>query len=254
MSVYACSDLHGMYDLFIRIKAFLKPDDVVYFLGDANDRGLDGFKLIQEIYNDEQFVYLKGNHEDMLVDCARAWNVSGIEPEDIHLFHPRSFRLVCNNGGQKTFFDWVQNGADMNIIAQLDQLPLYDIYTNKNGKKIFLSHAGCTLRKDSKDNDKLLIYDDLLWSREHFNDGWKDYCPDNYIVVHGHTPIPHLLEAVSDYDWKDSLAPYWYADNHKCDIDQRAFYTKGTILLDLDTFEYHVFELDNSTEPWGIFG
>ena len=36
--VFACSDLHGMMSLYKQIKDFLKPDDIVYFLGDASDR------------------------------------------------------------------------------------------------------------------------------------------------------------------------------------------------------------------------
>lgn len=39
MAVYALSDLHGYLDLYKQIKEFLKPEDKVYFLGDAGDRG-----------------------------------------------------------------------------------------------------------------------------------------------------------------------------------------------------------------------
>ena len=38
MSMYACSDLHGMKELYLKIKDFLKPEDKVFFLGDAGDR------------------------------------------------------------------------------------------------------------------------------------------------------------------------------------------------------------------------
>ena len=62
---FACSDLHGQLDLWKQIKSFLNPEDTVYFLGDAGDRGPDGWELIKAIANDSQVVYLKGNHEDM---------------------------------------------------------------------------------------------------------------------------------------------------------------------------------------------
>jgi hypothetical protein len=39
MSVYAVSDLHGMYELYQKISDFLKPEDKVYCLGDCGDRG-----------------------------------------------------------------------------------------------------------------------------------------------------------------------------------------------------------------------
>ena len=70
MAVYACTDFHGYYGLLIEIMAYLKPGDEVYFLGDANDRGPHGWRLMKDIYNQPQFHYLKGNHEDMFVDVA----------------------------------------------------------------------------------------------------------------------------------------------------------------------------------------
>ena len=42
MATYACSDLHGNWELWAEIKKFLKPDDTLYYLGDATDRGPDG--------------------------------------------------------------------------------------------------------------------------------------------------------------------------------------------------------------------
>ena len=71
MAVYACSDLHGRLDLYKQIKAFLNPEDTVYFLGDAGDRGPDSWELIKTIYSDDQFVYLMGNHEEMLVEAMK---------------------------------------------------------------------------------------------------------------------------------------------------------------------------------------
>ena len=67
MSVYALGDLHGHYEIYEKVKAMLKPEDTVYFLGDAGDRGPDSWKCIKAIYDDPQFIYIKGNHEDMLV-------------------------------------------------------------------------------------------------------------------------------------------------------------------------------------------
>ena len=68
---YAIADIHGMFDIYIQVCDMLQPDDVVYFLGDAGDRGYDGFHCINYIYSDPQWIYLKGNHEDMFVHAAR---------------------------------------------------------------------------------------------------------------------------------------------------------------------------------------
>ena len=32
MATYACSDLHGNWELWAEIKKFLKPDDTLYYL------------------------------------------------------------------------------------------------------------------------------------------------------------------------------------------------------------------------------
>ena len=37
MSVYALADLHGQKQLWESIKKYLKPNDILYFLGDAID-------------------------------------------------------------------------------------------------------------------------------------------------------------------------------------------------------------------------
>ena len=64
---FACSDLHGMLPFFEQICEMLESDDIVYFLGDAGDRGPEPWETIKRIAEHPQFIYLKGNHEDMLV-------------------------------------------------------------------------------------------------------------------------------------------------------------------------------------------
>ena len=39
MAVYAVSDLHGCLEAYKTIKRILRPDDIVYCLGDCGDRG-----------------------------------------------------------------------------------------------------------------------------------------------------------------------------------------------------------------------
>ena len=44
MATFALSDIHGHYEIYEKVKAMLKPEDIVYFLGDAGDRGPDSWK------------------------------------------------------------------------------------------------------------------------------------------------------------------------------------------------------------------
>lgn len=128
MSVYACADLHGRYDLFQKIKDFIKPDDIVYMLGDCADRGSDGWDIIKEVYENPQFIYLKGNHEDMLVSA---------------MLGDKS--LCFYNHGKKTYKDWrYRDGMDMKWVSKLKKLPTTAEYINAKGQKIIMSHAGFT--------------------------------------------------------------------------------------------------------------
>lgn len=234
MAIYCVADLHGRYDLFQMIKDFIKPEDKVYVLGDCGDRGDDGWKIIKEVYTNPQFIYIKGNHEDMLVQA-----MLGDE-------------LLCyRNGGMVTYYSWQEDGEDMSWVGKLRNLPIKELYTNEKGQKIILTHAGYTPGWD----DELGLDTEfkLLWGRSHFGVEWRDNYSDVYIV-HGHTPIPYM----DDYIWampcdvevneETTIKPgvLWYSPdkngvNHKCNIDCGAVFTGHTALLDLDTFEQHIF-------------
>ena len=101
-----------MYGLWKQIKEFLKPEDTLYILGDCGDRGYDGWKIIVEALEHLQVIYLKGNHEDML----------------IRAFKPRTtsdYSLLIHNGGKMTYED-AYNDINKNIILkELKQLPAY---------------------------------------------------------------------------------------------------------------------------------
>ena len=62
MAIYIFGDLHGYIEILKKIKSMIQPDDIVYFIGDAGDRGPQSWECINAIYEDPQFIYLKGNH------------------------------------------------------------------------------------------------------------------------------------------------------------------------------------------------
>lgn len=241
MAVYACSDLHGRKDLYFKIKEILQPEDIVYFLGDANDRGPDGWELIQLIYNDKQFVYIKGNHEDMFVDAAL--DVLDNDGED-----SRSLRLLDRNGGMVTLNAWSLDGRPTELLQELFRLPICKTYTNKDGKRIVLSHAGCTpwYNEEDKDGYEFSIWDDLLWNRDHFFDDWDEEHFSNLIIVHGHTPVPHLMDYLNDKQDVVEPGPYWYCNNHKVCLDQLSAFTDMTCILNLDTFEHKIIKVGDA--------
>ena len=101
-----------------------------------------------------------------------------------------------------------------------------------------MSHAGYTPHEMI-----LPSSEDLIWNRDHLWDEWDDNFK-NSIVVHGHTPIQILAKEIGETYEPGAL---WYCDNHKICIDNAAFYSGDVCLLNLDTFEEHIFSLQEET-------
>lgn len=242
MSVYAIADLHGRYDVWSKAKEYLVPGDTLICLGDCIDRGPDGIKIVDEMRQRPNTIYLKGNHEDMAVDALYDLN-------EIIVPHGDS-SLWFSNGGYETY----ESLADLSQEEQLEyayffkNLPLEYKYTNAMGEKVILTHAGFTPQKRG----------DLLWDRSSFHDIWPPVYKDTKII-HGHTPVQYLefwfgynghhiygsLDMDEVYNKWDSHA-IWYCGGHKCDIDLGTAATAATgktMLLDLDTWEEIYFEV-----------
>lgn len=54
---------------------------------------------------------------------------------------------------------------------------------------------------------------------------------------------PDLIKwfGASESSYEDGA--FWYCNNHKVNIDCGAFFTGKTVLLDLDTFDEHIFSI-----------
>lgn len=233
---YALSDIHGMGDLWNQIKAYLQSDDKLYFLGDAADRGPDGFKIMQELLADPRVIYLMGNHEMLMANGLSELRFPN------KFFHKEDFEFwAYYNGGAITYEAWEQAGQDFSWIKRLKNLPAIATYTNTTGKEIILCHAGFTPGNKPADTY------DLVWDRHHFYDTVNEEKYPNTIVVHGHTPAllleyRYLLRSKRPHAIINGAC--FYDNNHKIDIDAGAFATGKTVLLDLDTLEVISFETD----------
>jgi hypothetical protein len=235
--VFACTDLHGRKDLFDKINTILEEDDKVIFCGDAADRGPNGWEIIKAIIKDPRWIYILGNHEDMLVSAARDYFRTGS--------YGRNYSLLRSNGGKVTFHDMINDPKAKEVIDQLNNLSTYEIYKNAAGQLICLSHAGFT---PWLDEDGALIVpedEDLIWNRDHYLADWdEDMLMPNTIIIHGHTPIPYIMDDLRLPDNGDLIAagPLWYSKNRKVCLDCASFATGAAFLLNLDTFEYHTFK------------
>lgn len=242
MAIYASSDWHGQGELGMAILDWLKPDDKLYFLGDAADRGPDGIKLMMALLKDKRVTYLKGNHEQFMINSL-------LKGEDNWLW------MV--NGGLATEEVYAQlNYEDATwLIHKLDKLPLTAEVRTQKGL-ILMEHAGRTVGVSDYRHDP-------LWDRDHFYEAWSDDPKDkDTYMVHGHTPVQYLIfetgfidldpekakelkqsiveeaEAYygdSPYVWRPDIVKY--CGGHKIDIDLGAFQSGRIAVLDLDTLE-----------------
>lgn len=176
--VLAFGDIHGCRRELATLLEQVAPtgDDQLVFLGDYIDRGPDSAGVIDELLQLRErwprSVFLRGNHEQMLLDVLAGDN-------------PATFLF---NGGDKTIASYRARGAwppPASHLAFFEQLPA--IYATE---RFIFVHAG--LRPDLPLAEQ--HPDDLLWIRAEFLDSDYDWGKP---IVFGHTPREQPLLATS---------------------------------------------------------
>ena len=182
--IYAIGDIHGRFDLLLKMKALIMTDMEKYdgphkviTLGDYIDRGPDSRRVVQMLMKDHpfgedvEFIPLYGNHEDLMLAAMK--NREG-EEADIWL----------SNGGIQTcdsYNYWMEDKFPGDHIVWMKSLKLF----HEEPGYLFV-HAGIDpLRPDERDPAR------LLWIRKPFLESTIDY---GFVVVHGHSknPLPQL--------------------------------------------------------------
>ena len=240
MSVYACSDIHGNLAIAQQVVRKAIEGNTIYFLGDACDRGNHGWQIIKLFLETDNIIYLCGNHEDMLMRAMRPY----FRGDDMYRY-THAFEVWSWNGSVMTEFGITSDNIERASVyfSHLHTLPLTANYTNSKGNKIYMCHSGWEyfLRDDYHD---LKYNEKIIWDRSHyFEPHWLGY--NNEYMIHGHTPIPYLIEdAIEDWpedkDW-DTGALH-YCGGHKIDIDMLTIESHKACLIDLDTFEEIILE------------
>ncbi len=174
--IWAISDIHGMYDTLISLlkRIQIKDSDTMIFLGDYVDRGPDSKKVLDlliTLSKQRNRIFLKGNHDDMMVDYCQKTHEYG---EGVWFY----------NGALSTIKSF-NNNIGEEYINFLKDLPLYYELEVENEKYLFV-HAGVNPKKSLSKQDKW----DLLWIRDEFLSMSDRFY--NYTVIHGHTPTLYL--------------------------------------------------------------
>lgn len=246
MNHYVMSDIHGMGDLFDEVMNYLEEDNEPYqliYLGDACDRGPDGYRIMKQLLRNPNVIYLKGNHEDLFVKAAYAFRRlcqdEHMTSNQIYEAYGRDVSYIMQmeqdmwlhyaNGGTSTFESWIKDGCPQWIITQLQNLPVKYSY-----KHYDFCHAGCLSYYFENDDEK-----EMIWSRRHFPMPWTK----GRTLIHGHTPVMHLFHGGREYQAIEDappkyLQPVRYSVN-KIDMDTGAFATNllAIYCIESDNFQ-----------------
>lgn len=191
MTVYVTSDLHG-YPLS-SFKRNLESvgfgeEDWLYILGDVIDRNGDGgVEMLQWLLEQPNVQLLRGNHEQMLLDCA--WLFDSITEDSINDLTVDKMKLLMR---------WQRNGCEptiasmksllhyepqtvRDIIEYLEETPICETLEVEE-RAFVLCHGGFGGFDKSK---KLYDYDlfDIIWNRPEPTDR---YFEDATTII-GHT-------------------------------------------------------------------
>ena len=204
--IFFFTDVHGCYDLYRACMNYCieqDPECAIIYGGDACDRGPDGYKIMKELLDNPQVLYLKGNHEDLFVHAAwfimrdyhgeldyeSTWNY--LWECEKNEFASYEVQLCIYNGGFETLHSWMQDGMSSEFVDRINNLPLTFTYEN-----IDFCHAGGRYKEFQRvssneydikhvDKDDLMM---LIWDRNYLGQGWAP----NRTCIFGHTPTPYL--------------------------------------------------------------
>lgn len=263
---YVFSDIHGMWDLYKAIMNYCHKQDseaTIIFLGDACDRGPDGYRIMKKLLDNPHVVYLIGNHEDMFTKAAREikqmFNFENADRERVKTvlsacknfdYKYAAIQDSLYNGGMPTLLDWIMDGMPMDLIEHIEKLPrTFSIgncdFCHSGGLyNTFKCVAECeynNLPIDPWDNDS------IIWNRSALNIGWAP----NRIAIFGHTPTLYLpdytdvqVNEIQPVKYTSTSNPAYTGE--KLDIDTGAAFTGVAYVLNVFTMQAQGFELKDN--------
>lgn len=222
--VYAMSDLHGCYDLYIKMleEINFSAEDTLYVLGDIVDRGEDGIKILQDMMKRGNVIPILGNHDyTALRMFKKIYNREEFDYLDL------GYKMWMMIGGEPTnnAFLKLSEQEQLEIINYINDFLIF-IEINIDGDTFFLSHSVPT--KEQILNEDELECEDFIAGAPEYD---KKYFEDKYIVT-GHTPTIFIGPK---YDGKI------YIKNNHIAIDCGAVFGRILGCICLNNFkEYYV--------------
>ncbi len=181
--IIAIGDVHGKFSKLESLikKISVTDEDLIIVCGDFIDRGnevAEVLKWIMEHKDKSNYIFLRGNHEQMMLDAFKSSGKSKIN--------------WIINGGKATLSALRELNSNKiipfnDVLNFADKLPL-SFSIKVGGRNYFFCHAGIDSSKPLDKQDEYF----LLWSRENFFYRYEG----NDVIVVGHTQIKYYF----DYD------------------------------------------------------
>ncbi|WP_167629277.1 metallophosphoesterase [Listeria valentina] len=210
--IFAIGDVHGEISLLEKmLKNWNREREQLLFVGDLIDRGENPgavLRLVKKLYEENDVVVLKGNHEAMLLD----WLKNPAEKMSYYI----------SQGGMETIQSLLLENVDEfatpeelakkimeesgDLIAFIDSRPLY----YEMNQYVFV-HAGVDFNSENWYDTKP---SDFYWIREPFLFGENR---TGKVFIFGHTPVQNLHSDGSSRIWLSQ-------DQTRMDIDGGAVF------------------------------
>ena len=234
--IFVIGDIHGCWYKFMSLwkKLNVTDKDLCIFLGDYIDRGNNVAETLEwliEQSTKENFIFLAGNHELMLIDAFK-YNYPLLDK----IFRGEKNKLTNRDVEEhEAAALWIINGGDktINALLKLHEKNESIVYEFSNfvknldlsytieicGRTYFFCHAGVRPGILLEEQSAL----DLLWIRSEFLRKSGGYNGKDVIIV-GHTPTQRLswrdkdcavLMTVEDEFLVDYISPKEIFDNNK---------------------------------------
>ena len=193
MTLYAIGDIHGRLDLLQQLHQLIEQDagakqserKVIVYLGDYVDRGLQSKGVLDCLLSGppEGFegVYLKGNHEEAILDFLRDYNFGNTWKYygGLETLHSYGVTEASTSDNAEAF-----EAAQKSLAEKLPEEHLKflrGLRVSATFGDYFFVHAGV---RPGVPLDRQ-VEDDMLWIRDEFLRSNSSF---GKVIVHGHTP------------------------------------------------------------------
>lgn len=208
--LFACSDIHGNFEVYMKVINKLSENDKLYIIGDVIDRGADGIKILLDIMKRDNVEFILGNHEWMLlVSVMSNWNKVLVDTWT----HEKNQGLVTmknllelDDEVASSLVDFladsviakriVENGKTINII--------HGFYDNRVEKILNMSVADVINEVDMGDIWEGSTNFDILWKSPLKKDPINAYKSNEY-YIHGHVPVIRANKDLEPFKYQNII-------------------------------------------------